>query len=183
MKMDAIWQADMQQKMFRLLLEAMSRPGSLQQLPPALHDTPANTALLATLLDAEVTLSDRHQQLSSSDWQLLQARPAEPCSADYILCDGNKVPDFEPCLGTLSSPDESATLIIQVGCLQAGDIHLKLQGPGIQGSRDVRMAGLKSAWLTRRQHWVGAFPLGVDIFLVDNNQLLALPRTTIVEVC
>lgn len=183
MKIDAIWKPGVQQQMFRVLLETMSRPGSVQQLPTDLYDSTAGKALLATLLDGEVTLSDRHGQLSASDWPLLQAESVESVLADYIFCDGGKAPDFEPRLGTLSCPDEAATIIIQVRSLLEGNIQLKLKGPGIQDCTMLEVAGLSSAWLESREDWVCAFPLGVDIFIVDDRHIVGLPRTTAVEVC
>ncbi|WP_201265566.1 phosphonate C-P lyase system protein PhnH [Mariprofundus sp. EBB-1] len=183
MKIDAIWQPDKQQQMFRVLLEAMSRPGSIQSLPAALQSSMADKALLATLLDGEVSMCDRHALLTTSDWPLLQARQADAEQADYILCDGAQAPDFEPRLGTLSCPDESATLIIKVRSLYGGDMGLKLEGPGIEASTRVVIDGLHPDWLKTRQDWVCSFPLGVDCLFVDESHVIGLPRTTIVEVC
>lgn len=182
MKINAIWKSDKQQQMFRVLLEALSRPGTIQAIPESLEGSHADMALLATLLDGEVTLCDRHDLLVAADWPLLQVKQVDAEQADYIFCDGSKVPDFEPRLGTLSCPDESATVVIKVNSLSGSDLRLKLAGPGIQHSALAGIQGLDKSWLEIRQDWVCAFPLGVDFFIVDDTQVLGLPRTTIVEV-
>jgi len=182
MKIDAIWQAENQQQIFRMMLEAMSRPGSVQDLSVVVNGSCAGKAALATLLDAEVKLADPHSLLEDTDWPLMQAVQSEPTKADYIYCDGGKRPDFEPRIGTLSSPDESATLIINVASLAGETLSLSLQGPGIEDRCCVSIDGMNTNWLDARNNWVSAFPLGVDMFFVDEHSLIGLPRTTRVEV-
>jgi alpha-D-ribose 1-methylphosphonate 5-triphosphate synthase subunit PhnH len=177
-----IWQPDTQQQNYRVLLEAMARPGSVQTLQ-GMDENPAGAAaVLATLLDASVTLCDCDGLLSDSDLSLLQTGLAEPEQADYLLCAGQQVPGFEPKLGTLPSPEQSATLLIRVAALEEGDLRLALSGPGIKGEVECAIAGLDPQWLARREDWVCGFPLGVDLILVDEKGVMALPRTTRVEV-
>jgi alpha-D-ribose 1-methylphosphonate 5-triphosphate synthase subunit PhnH len=177
-----IWQPDIQQQNYRVLLEAMARPGSVQTLLGLDENPTAEVAVLATLLDASVTLCDCDGLLSDSDLSLLQTGLADPEQADYLLCSGRRVPGFEPKLGTLPSPEQSATLLIRVTALDKGELRLDLAGPGIKGGQECSVAGLDPQWLARREDWVCGFPLGVDLILVDEKQVLALPRTTRVEV-
>jgi alpha-D-ribose 1-methylphosphonate 5-triphosphate synthase subunit PhnH len=177
-----IWTADVQQQNYRALLDAMSRPGQVKPIFSQGQDDNTTVAVLATLLDGEVSLADPHGLVWDTHWPLLQAMSAAPENADYIVCAGNQAPDFEPKLGTLTSPEHSASLIIQVDSLAQGELQLRITGPGVDGYLTNTLSGLHRQWLSRREKWVCAFPLGVDYLLLDNCGVLALPRTTRVEV-
>ncbi|MGH1461909.1 MAG: phosphonate C-P lyase system protein PhnH [Neptuniibacter sp.] len=181
LELASIWKPEVQQQNYRALLEAISRPGRIQNISFSQSDSDALTAILATLLDGEVSLSDPDKQISVDDWPMLQASAAEPDCADYIVCTGSKSPDFEPKLGTLSSPEYSATLLLQVESLSSGSSKIRAQGPGIETSEEFSVSGLCNDWLTAREDWVYAFPLGVDMLLIDHDRVLALPRTTQLE--
>jgi alpha-D-ribose 1-methylphosphonate 5-triphosphate synthase subunit PhnH len=176
----AIWTPNAQQQNYRALLEAMSRPGKVKAILQETKDQ-AYTAILATLLDAEVSLADPDGLLDEETWPMLQASNAKPQEADYILCNGGKPPYFQPKLGSLPSPEESATIIIKVDSLSEGEMSLLLSGPGVDGTTRCSITGLDPDWICKREGWVAAFPLGVDLLLVDDTSVLALPRTTRVE--
>ena len=182
LKLDPIWSADIQQIHFRQLLEAMSRPGSLHIIHQLPEVGTAALTVLATLLDSEVSLSDPENILDDTDRTLLQVKQADSDEADYILCNGNKVINVNPKLGTLPSPEQSATLILTVDSLTTGNTHLILSGPGIKTNTSLKIDGLAEQWLTLRNDWVCHFPLGVDLILVDDKQLISIPRTTHIEV-
>lgn len=181
-KLDRIWQPANQQGVFRALMEAMARPGQIESLAPWTGGDRASRAVLATLLDAEVSLFDRHQLLDASDWPLMQAREAAAEQADYLLCDAARAPDFQPALGTLTSPDEAATLVLVVAGLGCGDLEMTLSGPGVHGRQRLAVEGLALSWLSARADWVAAFPLGVDLILADDHAVVGLPRTTRLEI-
>lgn len=182
LNLDPIWQPDTQQACFRLLLDAMARPGQCHDIVYRPVDRPSVLSVLATLLDAEVSLADPHALLHRDDWPMLQAKSGSAEQADYVICDGNCTPNFTPKLGTLPSPEQSATLILLVDELGQQGIQLKLSGPGIDATETLLIKGLNPRWLSLREEWNSAFPLGVDIILADSRQLTALPRTTQVEV-
>ena len=138
--MAPLWTPEVQQQNYRTLLEAMSRPGQVKpilwQKQDLRHrsgwgDRCSDTAMavLATLIDGEVSLADPDRLLAERDWLPLQAKSAEPALADYILCKGDSAPEFEPKLGTLSSPEQSATILIQVESLTNGTLNLKVHRP------------------------------------------------------
>ncbi|MES9991414.1 MAG: phosphonate C-P lyase system protein PhnH [Candidatus Thiodiazotropha sp.] len=181
LEVSAIWTTKVQQQNYRALLDAISYPGEIKNIQ---HDDegPASNAVLATLLDAEVSLADPNGLLEEGDWPLLQAAVAAPDKADYILCAGSKAAEFQPKLGSLPSPEQSATLIICVESLHGGELKLSLSGPGVNGKRACAITGLDPAWLSQRDGWVCSYPLGVDLLFVDDSAVLALPRTTKVEV-
>ena len=182
LKPDPIWLPEAQQRHFRQLLDAMARPGTCHAIDTRPEAGPVVLSVLASLLDAEVSLADPHELLCSEDWPKLQATNMDAEQADYVLCDGTGVPDFTPKLGSLPEPEQSATLILLVEQLGRGQHHLKLTGPGIEQTTTLHIDGLATEWLQRREEWVSGFPLGVDLILVDEYRLAALPRTTRVEV-
>jgi len=181
LKIDPIWQPDIQQANFRLLLDAMSYPGRCFNFHEVQNEGKASLSVLATLLDAEVTLSDPYNLLRADDWPMLQSKSVSADIADYILCDASQLPIFSPKLGTLADPEQSATLILMVDNLGQGEQTLKLFGPGIKDTESLTVDGINSAWLSKRNEWVCSFPLGVDMMLVDDQHVAALPRTTKLE--
>lgn len=182
MKTESIWQADVQQRVFRELAEAFSRPGEVRDLTNRIDGATAQRAVLITLMDGETTLADPHGQIAASDWPLLQARRGAPETARYVAADGRRAPDFQPALGSLESPDFGATLLIEVAAVGSGPLSVELAGPGIDGRCALRLEGLHPDWLLRRADWIAGFPLGVDILLSDTTRIVALPRTTRVAI-
>ncbi|MDF1579808.1 MAG: phosphonate C-P lyase system protein PhnH [Desulfuromonadales bacterium] len=182
LELSAIWKPETQQQLFRALLNAMARPGSRESNVIPADGEAIGLPVLAVLVDAAVTLADPHQLLRKSDWSLLQAAEKSADTADYIFCDGNRAPEFSPKLGTLTGPEQSATLIVSVSGLNSVTTRLKLKGPGIAESTTLVIDGLDPAWIHAREDWVCEFPLGVDLILVSETQLAAIPRTTNVEV-
>jgi alpha-D-ribose 1-methylphosphonate 5-triphosphate synthase subunit PhnH len=178
MKTEHIWQADVQQRVFRELVESFSRPGDVRDLTCCVEGIAARRAVLATLMDGEMTLADPHGQIAATDWPLLQARRGATESARYVVSDGRRAPDFQPALGSLESPEFGATLLIEVDAVGSGPLSMELAGPGISGRRELRLKGLHATWLEHRSDWIAGFPLGVDILLSDATRIVALPRTT-----
>jgi alpha-D-ribose 1-methylphosphonate 5-triphosphate synthase subunit PhnH len=173
------WDPARQQHVFRCLMEAFAYPGRVL----ALASGPGEAArlALATLVDAGVSLADPHDLLGPLDWLRLEATPVPPEQADFILCSGRIPPGFQPRLGSLENPEQSATVLVRVERLGSGQA-LELAGPGIQDTQELRVAGLAPEWWSRRDAWVAAFPMGIDLLLVDGERAAALPRTTRVVV-
>lgn len=189
-KLPAIWTEPVQQHNFRVLLQAMARPGKVQPLQLQLQQEQkqaageqALLAVLATLVDGEVALADPQTMIKSSSWPLLQAHQAEPGHADFIVCHGGQQPEVEPRLGSLSNPEQSATLILQVGSLSSGECEFALSGPGVDGKIQCAVDKLHLDWLRRRQQWVANFPMGVDWLLVSDDSVMAIPRSSQLEMC
>ena len=170
------WGASRQQTVFRQLMRAFSFPGRIQTLT----EGEALTQTLATLVDREATLADPQDLLDARTLKRLQARMTAPELAQFIVADGSVPPLFEPCLGTLESPEGGATILLWVNALGEG-AQWQLTGPGIATTQALAISGLDSAWLARRQDWNEGFPLGVDLILVDTNSVVALPRTTLAK--
>ncbi len=176
----AIYHPRNQQRVFRRLLDAMARPGTIVTLSPWIESSSAHMAVLATLADAEVTLADADGLIDEVAWRFLDCRRGDLASARFVLAAGSRAPaaDFTPQIGTLTSPELGATLILTVeGLGQSGSLY-SLSGPGIAGHIEVRFGTLHKAWIERRSAWNRFFPMGVDMVLADQTYVLALPRTT-----
>lgn len=177
MRIDPVWTEPGQQRVYRELVECMARPGRVAVVDDALAGAPAALAVLATLVDGAVSLSDPGDLLSETERALLAGRMVTPEEADYVLLGGDAPPDFSPRLGTLTDPERSTTLVLAVAGLGRGSA-LHLTGPGVPREARLRVDGLHPAWLRARADWVARFPLGVDLILADRTCFTALPRTT-----
>jgi alpha-D-ribose 1-methylphosphonate 5-triphosphate synthase subunit PhnH len=170
----------LQQLNFKALMNAFAYPGRIQNLN---GQGLALEQVLATLIDGEVSLADPDALLNGDIRMRLEARMALAENANFVVCQGDKLPAFQPLLGTLEEPEHGATLIIHVQGFDAcaAALQLVLKGPGIEKANTLHVAGLNHAWLQRRAFWNAAFPTGVDFILVSESQVVALPRTTQVE--
>lgn len=186
--LEPIFTAPVQHAVFRAALNAQSYPGRCVPLPTGVEGAPAYRALLSALLDAEVSLADPQNLLcAQADWPFLEARASDAPQADFILLPGDTALTLAPRIGTLEEPEKSATLVWVVGEIGREDatqdaLNLQLSGPGIKTPHGIYVSDLHADWLSQRQGWNCAFPMGVDIFLAGSNGILALPRTTKIEV-
>jgi alpha-D-ribose 1-methylphosphonate 5-triphosphate synthase subunit PhnH len=184
LKIDNIWKLDVQQKIFRSLLTCMSTPGEIADLSEYLGKSSALLGILATLLDRTVSWNDADELVKRGDRHLLQAPIDSPQTAQFIVRDAQNPPlsNFVPNVGDLSNPEKGATLILQGRTLGIGNISLQLSGAGVKTPYWVSLKGFHSEWFIHRQEWVANFPLGVDMILVDFNRIMALPRTTHINI-
>ncbi|MBE0507198.1 MAG: phosphonate C-P lyase system protein PhnH [Marinospirillum sp.] len=176
-----IWQPLFQQQMFRTLMMAFSYPGRCYHLPPDLQPQKAIMAILATLADAEVSVADCTQQLDALDQQRMGALVVDASEARFVVAVAEQAPDFAPSIGSLESPELSATLLLPVkalGTTLAQGLQLSLTGAGVQGQTSLAVNGLHPDWLKSRERWNQSFPMGIELLLCDGTQLVALPRTT-----
>ena len=183
-ELPAVWQDEVQQQLFRLLLNCISLPGTVADLSIHLGESSALIGVLATLLDNTVSLHDVDGLLTDSDRRFLNSPNAGLSEARFIVADGAIAPDqdFSPNLGTLDCPEFGATVILQGQQLGNGELTLHLNGPGISPQagkkHSLSLMGFHQDWFTCRQEWVNAFPLGIDLILVDATRVTMIPRTT-----
>ncbi|MCL2807985.1 MAG: phosphonate C-P lyase system protein PhnH [Coriobacteriia bacterium] len=174
------------QKVFRLVLEALSHPArEVSILECARRFGGKHSALLAlalTLLDNEVSFNTcENHQLSDDIAALTLAHRSTVDKADFIfvcnLDDLKDVIEHAKC-GTLENPHQSATIVILDE--QGNDVpahRLCLVGPGIDVSRTVTASpALKQALILRdAQHY--EYPQGIDLLFVSGKgELYAIPR-------
>lgn len=178
------------QRVFRQLLQAMSRPGQivpLDRLPEAPQPlSPAAAAVALTLfdLDSPIWLSD---DLRAAAADYLAFHTGAPLDADLgsagfvLIADGAALPDLSRIdLGDPEYPERAATLIIQVERMRIAPGR-RLRGPGILGHVDIQVDGLADGFWDALRLNQKRFPLGFDAFLVAGEAVLGLPRTVILD--
>ncbi|MGF1536076.1 MAG: phosphonate C-P lyase system protein PhnH [Elainellaceae cyanobacterium] len=168
------------QQTFRALLDAMAQPGrccSLPELTPPPGLTSACAAACLTLLDNEVTLWLEDSLQNSRPWlQFHTGCPLAPSpQADFALTRGEAIDLSAFNIGTAEYPEASATLLLQVTSLTGGPT-VALRGPGILDQRAIAPQVPAGFWTQWREN-AGHYPMGVDVFLLGETQVMGLPRT------
>jgi alpha-D-ribose 1-methylphosphonate 5-triphosphate synthase subunit PhnH len=170
------------QAAFRAVLDAMSRPGRVQQVGAGLRPpaplVPASAAVLLSLADAATPVW--HDAGADADaWLRFHAGApivAKPGDATFLLASGTPPALATLDAGTEEEPERGATLLIQVAAIEEG-AGLRLTGPGIEHEHRLLVRGLPdgfvAAWAANR----AIFPRGVDVILCAGDRLAALPRS------
>jgi alpha-D-ribose 1-methylphosphonate 5-triphosphate synthase subunit PhnH len=176
------------QAVFRTLLDALSRPGTVGVVEnglPEMRATRAEFAAFAALLTlcdyaTPVWLAQADTALGSAlrfhTGAPLVDEPGEAAFA-YIH-DASAMPALESfALGEAESPEHSVTLLIRVEALTGGT-PVVLSGPGIQHTTTIAPVGLPEHFWRERATLAPLFPCGIDCYLVCGSTLIGLPRTT-----
>ncbi len=184
------------QRAYRVILEAMSRPGRICKMPdPTLRQGRFDFLLivLETLLDHEST----HCMIEADGLMLLKRRLHEatkspqtvPEKADFIIAPHGSTRGrlIRAKRGLPEYPDMSATVIYGIdslSCEKSTPLRCSLRGPGIVDSLALpAMEGLDFRELTQLCTINLEFPLGVDALFVDpKGHLIALPRSTQIHI-
>lgn len=188
------------QEHYRLLLDAMARPGTINVLPRMSLTTPpaiTNAAALVgfALLNADVSFYADGEAADVVTRYLVvntAATPESPGKADFVFAPGTVSAELLTYLkkGTLPYPDEGATLVASVGALASEAeglggkpyLALTLEGPGVAGKRTFFVSGLGSELIAGLQECNQEFPLGIDLILTDPaHRIACIPRSSRVE--
>ena len=181
------------QAVFRTLLDALSRPGTVgvvENVLPAsqasgTHRSRAELAALAALLtlcdySTPVWLAQPDAALAS----VLRFHTGAPLVDDVhdaafaYIHDAALLPELEHfSLGAAETPEQSVTLLIRVDALTGGP-SVVLSGPGIERTATISPLGLPEHFWRERASLAPLFPCGIDCYLVCGNTLIGLPRTT-----
>lgn len=178
---------------FRILLNAIAHPGSIYDFPK-MDLTPPNNINLASvfigfaLMNADVSFAVQNENTTATTEYLALNTGASIATleqTDFLFTTGNASPACIESLkiGTLSYPENSATIIIDVIQLSStpeeNTLAIELSGPGIENTTTLYINGLSSTLLEAIQEQNTEFPLGLDIMLTDqNNQLACFPRSS-----
>lgn len=191
------------QHCFRRLLTALSEPGKLTTLDRCLGFSPMHSAATQTLL----TLADNTTQLWLSSSYASQRNlienlrfhcgvsiePAQEKASFAVIAEQDLAEfswgdaTFSP--GNEEYPDSSTTVIVELNALSIASEStasqvLRLTGPGIKTHVEIDSGSMPTSLMTfleqRQERY--AFPRGIDLLLVSGETLLAIPRTTKIEV-
>jgi alpha-D-ribose 1-methylphosphonate 5-triphosphate synthase subunit PhnH len=196
------------QKIFRLILDCMARPGKINQLPKLDLKVPAGAdahilGILRTLLDQRVSFSVTADnpaiREAIQDYLVINtgSSPRDVKEADFVYSvDGythGQVLNMKR--GRLEFPEEGGAIVYNVKQIippernlqeqeSSSTIRLRLRGPGIQGEQRIALDGWRLEDeildLVRTREF---FPLGVEAFFVDEaGKVICLPRTTKIEI-
>jgi alpha-D-ribose 1-methylphosphonate 5-triphosphate synthase subunit PhnH len=180
------------QHCFRRLLKAMSEPGLVVNLTALKHGWPpldiATTSALLTLVDNDTPLWLCDALGNDMVRQNLRFHTNAPLcdtpeQAQFAIADDSLSVEQLRALsqGSAARPESSATLVLQLPALSGG-LMLRLTGPGIADERMIAPV-LPEPVLQELIERPQPFPMGIDLIITCGERLLALPRTTHVEVC
>jgi alpha-D-ribose 1-methylphosphonate 5-triphosphate synthase subunit PhnH len=116
--------------------------------------------------------------------QRIVAATGAPVVEDSSVCsfaligDARVLPALDRfAFGTNEYPDRSTTLILQVESLTQGSTF-ELRGPGIDGTAVLQAAIQPPDLFERLAINAALFPRGIDVVLVADDAIVAIPRTT-----
>ena len=175
------------QSTFKAVMDAMARPGTIREItasatPPAPMG-PAAGAIALALCDHDtlVYLTPAMIEAGVQAWlafhtgALVTGERSE--SAFAFVEAGMPLPPLSTfAAGTQEYPDRSTTVVIELASLEGGPA-LVLEGPGIDGSREIAPAGLPPHFEGMWADNGALYPRGVDVVLAAGDRLLCLPRT------
>jgi alpha-D-ribose 1-methylphosphonate 5-triphosphate synthase subunit PhnH len=177
------------QSTFRSVMDAMARPGSVQRVvvpagaPAAMMRGTAAIAL--TLFDHDTPLwLDSRMSETPDVTKWLKFHTGAPVIADPSICsfaligDARALPGLDRfAFGSNEYPDRSTTLILQAESLTQGPAF-DLRGPGIDGTAVLQAAIQPADLFERLEINQALFPRGIDVVLVHDDTIVAIPRTT-----
>src|ERR1700712_1809116 len=177
------------QSTFRSVMSAMARPGSVHRIT-AVAGVPAammrgSAAIALTLFDHDTPIwldPTMSETPDVSKW--LKFHTSAPVIADSsiasfaLIADPAHLPPLDRfAFGSNEYPDRSTTLILQVGSLTQGALF-ELRGPGIDGTATLRAHIQPNDLFERLDVNSTLFPRGIDVVLVHDDAIVAIPRTT-----
>jgi alpha-D-ribose 1-methylphosphonate 5-triphosphate synthase subunit PhnH len=176
------------QSTFRSVMDAMARPGSVQRVT-AVTGSPSQmmrgtAAIALTLFDHDTPIwLDGSMSKTSEVARWLKFHTSAPVVADSsishfaLIGDATALPDLGRfSFGSNEYPDRSTTLILQVESLTQGPAY-ELRGPGIDGAAILQAKFQPPDLLERLAINAVLFPRGIDVVLVHDDAIAAIPRT------
>src|SRR4051812_42430366 len=177
------------QSTFRSVMDAMARPGSVQRIVPAAVAPPpvmrGTAAIALTLFDHDTPIwLDAAMSATADVARWLKFHTSTPVVQDASICSfaliGNPaaLPPLDRfSFGTGEYPDRSTALILQVDSLTDGPL-VELHAPGIDGAAMARITAPHLDLFARLAINEALFPRGIDVVLVADDSIMAIPRTT-----
>jgi len=180
------------QSTFRSVMSAMARPGSVQPIAVSVGAPDGmmrgTAAIALTLFDHDTPIwLDGAMSATSDIARWLKFHTGAPVVNDAsiagfaLIGDAKNLPALDRfAFGSNEYPDRSTTLILQVESLSQGPAY-QLRGPGIDGVSTLRATIEPRDLFARLAINATLFPRGIDVVLVDDASIVAIPRTTRLE--
>jgi alpha-D-ribose 1-methylphosphonate 5-triphosphate synthase subunit PhnH len=177
------------QSTFRSVMQAMARPGGVQRIAAAAGSPPpmmrGTAAIALTLFDHDTPVwLDPSMSAKPDVAKWLKFHTGAPVVQDCSVCsfalfgDAAALPALDRfSFGSNEYPDRSTTLILQVESFARGD-RFELRGPGIDGTAVLQAAIQPLDLFERLAVNQALFPRGIDVVLVADDGIVAIPRTT-----
>ncbi len=164
---------------FRSVMEAMARPGMVQDIQGATRPAPLSVAagtVLLTLCDTDtpVYLAGKADTDDVRTWLAFHtgAPLTGPSHAMFAVGEWDTLMPLDRYpVGTPEYPDRSTTLIVECAELEAAGATLR--GPGIKSEAALSLPETRAFQANR-----ALFPLGLDFIFTCGSRLAALPRST-----
>lgn len=177
------------QTAFHAVMHAMANPGRIYPLVhaamPSKPLTPELGVIAATLLDHDASVWVDNEIAANQDataWLTFHTGAPivdHQSKAQFALvANVRSLPVLSSfAQGNAEFPDRSTTVVLAVSSLTSGQ-GLNLKGPGINGESVLHVDGLPQDFIAQWRENGAQFPLGVDLVLVSEGAVAALPRTT-----
>jgi alpha-D-ribose 1-methylphosphonate 5-triphosphate synthase subunit PhnH len=180
------------QREFRMIMDCMAHPGKINRLPlmdiqPPSHLNRGSALIGFALLNSDVLFhvsGENNEETSSYIAMNTGAQVAIIGNADFIFINGYEeaATISEAKKGSLSYPEDSATLIVDVDQISdeyfADAVKVVLKGPGIKTETVVYVSGIYKELLQAVKTQNSEFPLGIDLMLADRNcNMICVPRS------
>jgi alpha-D-ribose 1-methylphosphonate 5-triphosphate synthase subunit PhnH len=177
------------QTIFRSVMDAMARPGSVHCIASASGTPPGvmrgTAAIALTLFDHDTPLwLDPRMSEAPEVEKWLKFHTSAPVVSDpsissfALIGNAAELPALDRfSFGTNEYPDRSTTLILQVESLREG-LAFELSGPGIEGTTVLQARIEPLDLFARLAINATLFPRGIDVVLVADDAIVAIPRTT-----
>ncbi|MDX1809665.1 MAG: phosphonate C-P lyase system protein PhnH [Sulfurospirillaceae bacterium] len=166
-------------KNFKALMSALSMPGNIKKISPLYKS--AMLALSNVLLYNEVTYFFAGDDNISLVADITNPKIETAQNADYIFSDQIDKDLLEIAKkGTFLNPEFSATLIF--ACKDFNKTKAKISGPGIKEEKEIYLP-CEREFIQTLTEKNSNYPLGIEVFFInEKNELMALSRTTKIEV-
>lgn len=186
------------QAVFKTVLAAITRPGSIERFPaPITQRIPSVLAPLLVLADVETRINVLDTTTFVWEDAVISASGARTSSiteADLIAVPLEARDQIASVFalaspGTAFSPESATRVAIGVhdvrpnGTGSLAGVQLVLRGPGIDGERAVCIDGLSEEDVESWKRTNSRFPAGIDVwFTTDDGRVLGIPRSTHVDI-
>ncbi len=176
---------------FRAVLMATARPGTLHEIPYKLHPpaplSSTTAAVVLTLADQDTplwlapALTDRKVE-TYLKFHTGASLATEQVSSTFAVFPSTQRPDLSifP-VGSDEYPDRSATVILQIDETSA-PTTVFLEGPGLEKKLTLSLPGLDKEFWQFVQNNHHLYPRGLDFLFCLSDGIIACPRSSRVTI-